>query len=245
MITDSRKRAASVRRSGTASRRASSPAVASDELRQRGESWTIRSRAIASRHDRAVLQPDRAAASLRERKLRARTTSPRRDHVRGVAGSRWAAWFAGDDAWIPCGASAEQQGAPLPSRSAESGGDRRRHAGCWRRAARPAAAGTHRGPLARWSADPGSALAWRSRSRSAAGIAARPPRPGLATDGKGRRGLAAPPVSSSYPSAGWHVSMKPRWLCASGLTSALPRPGLLAGPEASCPTELGASCDAS
>jgi hypothetical protein len=64
--------------------------------------------------------------------------------------------------------------------------------------------------------------------------------------GMRRRELTAPSASSSYPSASRQLSNEPRCLRASGLTSAVPRPGpLVASPDTSCPTNPGASCNAS
>ena len=59
---------------------------------------------------------------------RARSTSPRRGHVRAVARSRRSTSVAVDHACVPRRSPTTQQGAALPGRPAEGGGDRRRGA---------------------------------------------------------------------------------------------------------------------
>jgi hypothetical protein len=50
-----------------------------------------------------------------ERKLGFVSTSPRRGHVQAVARSCWPTAFAGDEAGIPCGALAGEQGLHYPA----------------------------------------------------------------------------------------------------------------------------------
>jgi hypothetical protein len=74
----------------------------------------------------------------------ARSTSPRRGHVRAAARSRWSTSITGRDARPPRRSIAARQRSALPGRPAKGGRDHRRHARRRRRRARPPAARSDR-----------------------------------------------------------------------------------------------------
>ena len=101
-----------------------------------------------------------AGATLPAGAASVRYPTPEDGHVRADARCRRPPSLARHAAGLLCRPAAAQQGDPLPGRPAADRGDRRRHAGCWRRRARPPAARPDR----RGCGEPACVSARRSRS---------------------------------------------------------------------------------
>jgi hypothetical protein len=167
------------------------------------------SAAVSGSRSDSLGDPTRVA---RARAVRARRgacwASPRRAERRSRTASAGRACPCGSvahpdlpiDLGIPRRTPAAKQGDPLPGRSTDRRGDRRRHAQRGRRSARTSPARPDRRPLESRAAHPGSARAQRARPRPPWRLAARALRQGRPhrSSERTRRATSAPRPEESW-----------------------------------------------
>jgi len=127
-------------------------------------------------------------------------------------------------AGVPCGAPATEQRAALAGRSAEGGGDRCRDARGWRRPAWLPVARVGRRVVASRLADPGSALARRSRPRPAPRLDGRSTRQRRATS-RGRHGRVGVGQLPPWLDVRLELAVGPLFCIVTGPTCGRPASG--------------------